>query len=76
MYRPIEQFEGGVRVDPKAEADLARWALRKPRQDYDEIPIPPVAVGAPDCDPDPYDLARQRRDRLAIDDERGEEALQ
>lgn len=72
MYRPTEHFEGGVRVDPRAESDLARWALGKPRQDLEEIPVAPVALAAPDCDPDPYDLRRERDWDLAIADEHRE----
>ncbi len=66
------RYEGGLPVDPQAEAALARWALSKPRQDCEELPVAPVALVAPNCDPDPYDLKREQEERRAREEERGE----
>lgn len=65
-------FEAGTRVDPQAEAAMARWATSKPRQDLEEIPVAPIALAAPDCDPEPYDLRREHWNRLSLDEEQGE----
>jgi len=45
MYRPTEHFEAGTRVDLQAEAQLARWALSKPRQDLEPDPPAPQSRG-------------------------------
>ena len=72
MYRPVEHFEGGIQVDPQAEAAMERWATSQPRQDLEEISVAPVALTAPDRDPDPYDVRREQWSRLSLNEEQGE----
>lgn len=67
-----QHFEGGVPVDQQAEAELARWADRRPRQDCEDIQVASVALAAPTCDPDPYDVRREQQEKRAIDEERRE----
>lgn len=65
-------FEGGMPIDLQAEAAMEQWATSQPRQDLEEIPVAPVALTAPDRDPDPYDNRREQWDRLSLSEERGE----
>jgi hypothetical protein len=59
-------FEGGIPVDPKAEAELVRWASSQPRLDLESIPVAPSDgpgfLGGGDIQADYYrEIAEVRR---------------